>query len=505
MSVTFNLIDQAWIDCMNLGGKPVKAGLAETLTCSHQLRGLSYDLPLAGGAILRLLLAILQRVFSLPDLEAWENQWRVGCWPEGPLIEYLSRWRYRFDLFDEEYPFYQTGDIQVEARNIATFLPGNSAGDFYHHAVGDPEFYISPPEAARWLVVNQAFGLPGICHPQKKLFFSGAPGVSGVMFFIEGDNLFQTLSLNLLRYNPEAPDSLLRQTKDDRPAWEREDPYQPERAYPLGFLDYLTWQNRKIKLVPEMRNGDMVVAKVKVEPGLRMAGDVPDPQMHLRKTEAGGLRPLQFREGRSLWRDSASLFQFTNQDFRPPLSIQQADRLVAEGILEPSSRIRILALGMASNQAKVEFYREEHLPFPAAFLENPDIVADLDLAIQQCENARKKLWGAVRMLARLLLSPESDLPGGRQPDNGDISKLMNHWGYDNVYWGALETPFWRLMVDLPLEREAALLQWQKTIKRAAWRALDQARRLAGESPVALKASVQAGNQLAAGLAKMFND
>lgn len=505
MKPSFNLVHQPWIPCLDLQGRPVEANLHQALAGAHELQGLATDSPLAAGATLRLLLAVLQRVFGPADLEGWHSLWETGRWDEQALSRYLRRWENRFDLFDADRPFYQRDDDRVEARNVANLMPGSAAGSFYVHAVEDSSFSLQPEEAARWVLIVQTFGLAGICHPQKKLYFTSAPGVGGILFFLEGRNLFQTLALNLLRYNRESPDNLLRQTDEDRPAWEMDDPFEPERQVPLGFLDYLTWQNRRLLLLPEARDGAIFVSQARSSPGLRLQVGIADPHMHLRRTKTGGLRPLQFNPRRALWRDSSALFEFASSDCRPPLAFQQADHLVREAMLDPAERLRVFALGMSSDQAKVDFYRAEHLPLPLAYLKDPSLVADLSLAIRQAEAVHQALWRAVRRLAMLVLAPEADFSEGRTPASQDIHQLMDHWGYDAPYWGALEESFPALMVDLPGEARPALERWHRLLRAAAWSALERARRLAGETVQALKAGVQAGNSLAHGLSRLFEN
>lgn len=85
----------------------------------------------------------------------------------------------------------------------------------------------------------------------------------------------------------------------------------PNRSIPLGYLDYLTWQSRRTLLYPEVANRHVEVRQMSVAPGLRLDNLVLDPMKHYQapKSKEGRLRPLRFREERTLWRDSAALFR----------------------------------------------------------------------------------------------------------------------------------------------------------------------------------------------------
>ena len=72
-------------------------------------------------------------------------------------------------------------------------------------------------------------------------------------------------------------------------------------------------------------------------------------------------------------------------------------------------------LGMANDQAKVEFYRTEHLPLPLAYLRDQQLVNSLrDDVLGMAENVARQLWGAARM-ATFVLAPQADSEDAHQP------------------------------------------------------------------------------------------
>ena len=502
MTQSFNLLESPWIPCTLYNGTSVELGLRDALVRAHELRELHGESPLVTASLHRLLLAVVHRAFDGPgDREAWEALWDLGRWEEGQLNGYLDGWHHRFDLLDDDHPFYQAADERVEEpgsvnRLIHEMAHGNMATLFDHHLEGE-EPALTPAEAARALLAIQGFGLGGF--GMGRLSHTDAPCTGGVVFLVQGETLFETLALNLLRY----PDEKLPGRADaaDRPVWEMDDSFIPDRSVPLGYLDYLTWQNRRILFFPETVNGVVVVRRMTEAPGLRLKKDVLDPMQHYADKGRGTLRPLSFREGRGLWRDSAALFQLRARGFRPPRQFDWLANLVYEDCLASHETRRYLAIGMSKSRAKVNFYRSERMPLPLAYLQDEHLVARLKESLEMAEGVARQLWGAARTLATLILSPEADREEGRKPAREDLDQLTSQWAVERRYWVHLEIPFLVTMEALPDAPDAALEGWQETLRRAAWQAFDRVTNQVSHAPQKLKAVVRSRGQLAAGIAK----
>ena len=500
MMPTFDLLQSPWIPCIRRDGTPVELGLRDALVQAHELRELGSESPLATAALYRLLLAVLHRALQGPaDADEWADLWNAGSWDVARLDAYLAQWRHRFDLFDPVRPFYQSPDERVQPKPVNRLLheiaSGNNPTLFDHHThERGPE--LTPAQAARALIALQAFGLSGLSGlPQK---FTDAPCAGGIVFLVQGETLFETLALNLLPY-PD--DTILRCRPKDRPAWEMDDPFTPDRNDPYGYLDYLTWQNRRVLLLPQPTSRGVIVREMTEAPALRLSADVQDPMMHYRRDKRRGPVPLAFTERRALWRDSAALFRLQDPGFRPPRTFRWLAELVGEGILDRSQTRRYLALGMSKKQAKVNFYRFERMPLPFQYLTQKRLVDALDTALNMAEKARNQLWGATRTLATFLLSPEADAEGARQPAREDLDRLTQQWAVERHYWSQLELPFLQTMEALPQDGDEALVAWRQTLLSTAWAAFDRAADNLGYNPRTLKAVVRAREQLAAGLAK----
>src|SRR5207249_4299563 len=111
-------------------------------------------------------------------------------------------------------------------------------------------------EAARWLVAFQGFALGGLITTEegrKTQDGSADAGqlVKSAVALAKGDTLFQTLMLNLVHYSADDEEPFPFKERADKPAWERDDETRADDRRYDGYLDLLTWQCRRVKLVPE--------------------------------------------------------------------------------------------------------------------------------------------------------------------------------------------------------------------------------------------------------------
>ncbi|MBC7236478.1 MAG: type I-E CRISPR-associated protein Cse1/CasA, partial [Chloroflexi bacterium] len=323
-------------------------------------------------------------------------------------------------------------------------------------------------------------------------------------------NLFEDLALNLVRY-PTRDDWCPHTEGVDRPCWEMDNPFFPERSLPLGYLDYLTWQSRRILLLPKDTDAGPMIYAAKIAPGLRMSDEMRNPAMqHKGLAKKGWKSWMAFEEDRALWRDSAPLFRLPQesletQDSCPPIIMEWLAMLVDHvPELERHQIRRLAGLGMAGdlNQYRVHFYRREELPLPLSLLRNRDLVTHLETALAEAEGAGKQLWGAASTLATELLFHKHEEQLSK-PERDERDALLRSWAAERRYWAALEVPFTELLEALPGDAQAARRAWASTVQTAAWGALEAVIAGLGEGPSALKAAVLARGQLGGGLRKVL--
>lgn len=308
MKPYFNLVDEPWIPCLLPDHRAKEFGLLDALAHAHEVREIFHPSPLVVTALHRLLLAILHRNFGPETLKDWEVLWQGGRWDAVALEHYFYRWCDRFYLFHPERPFYQVPKmadakehpVQKLAEEAASL---NNPTLFDHSFIERPQPF-SPAQAARYVLACQSFALGG--GVSRPFNFSHAPLVRGYTVLVLGDSLFETLALNLHIYNAHQP--IQWRQPDDPPAWERDALPEPEKrgTLPHGYLDYLTFQSRRLHLVTE--DGSLV-GRCQILQNLKLPDNFDrDPFMcHLRDPERG-VRPLRLDPDRAVWRDSHTLF-----------------------------------------------------------------------------------------------------------------------------------------------------------------------------------------------------
>ncbi len=551
-SASFNLIDQPWIPCLRLGTRqPELFSLRGLLTQAHTLREIYADSPLVTAALYRFCLAVLHAALRGPkNQREWNALWTrraEGFSIADKIGPYLDRWHSAFDLFGKK-PFYQGGlatdsSAEEESGNSIVFLMmgvDKNMATLFSHYTSQAQHTLTLARAAQELVTAQIFALGGGVSGEGQPNFTDAPGARGILFMVEGDAVCETLILNLVKYPPEPSEFKYQIEKGDRPRWEQGDAFDREGQRPTGYLDYFTWPSRRILLPPpEIIQGEPLVARVRFAHGLSLPkDDVRDPlkreqQKNNPKPNQSPYFPLAFETGRALWRDSYTLFDRADPKVRRPFLF---DWLALQASLDTHHHYRLVAFGMAADQANIDFTRAERLPLRLEFLTNEALVGKLSQATTDAEKVGKALvrglkelaWGLVEnrpLPAAWSAKPKvaAEQPVAKKPrgktattedeEEWDIADkemksrdaLVNSWGGNAPYWSALETAFWDFTNDLadanddPAKQEAVLQGWRNTLREKAHIALEQAERYAGDSPRAFKAMAVAQWKLNVGL------
>ena len=287
VTYSFNLVDEPWIPVLRSAHtSPELLNLRQVLSEAPRLWQLADPSPVVTISLYRLLLAILHRSLRGPRTSAeWARIAGIagygagyragrgagpvassgGAWgreEQEAIDSYLTTWRGRFDLFDPRYPFYQTPDLPVSARTgPATVLAQERASPrnqplLFDHTTSD-RAWLTPDAAARALLVQQNFAVGGLIsydtlrEPIANKYVGMAPLLGAAICLVRGATLFETLMLNWVAYNPTEAQPFPF-WGDDRPAWERDEPTAPSERRPNGYVDLLTWQSRRILLVPTL-------------------------------------------------------------------------------------------------------------------------------------------------------------------------------------------------------------------------------------------------------------
>lgn len=443
--IAFDLRTEAWLPCW-LGDVPRDLSLREVLAQAHEIDEMSDPSPLVTAALHRLLLAILHDAYLGPEDDAdWRAIWARGHFGDEPL-DYLDARDGLFDLFDGEKPFYQRGGLSAlykprPLRNLAHesrhsgAVPEMCAADADEGADGDE--WISAAEAARLLVAFQPYALGGLTSrlPGEPQSATAAPLVNAEVVLLRGQNLFETLCLNMAPYVPD---------EEDLPAWDGGPTENADRA-PTGRLDWLTWQSRRLLLSPPgVRDGRLYVRQIRVCAGWAL-GDAED----LRELESQtGWRwsdkesqwfPVGMREEHPTWRDLAAMM--ARPGYQMPGNVAALLQRVQVGVLPADTPVALNVLGMVTDQFRLLCWRRERFPLPLDLLD-PEKLRTLTDCVEYVERAGRLLR---QELADLGLSPA---------------------GAQRAYWSELEVPF-RLLLGDP--GEDARSAWEGLVAQAALR------------------------------------
>jgi CRISPR system Cascade subunit CasA len=522
MKVTYNLVDEPWIPCLAQDGTFSKRSLRDVLLSAHEIREIHAELPPMTASLLMLLLAVLYRSLHPQTEEDWQACWNQACFDPHEINAYLDKWHHRFDLFDPVHPFYQDALIGKRPKDIAS-LKGNviepksvsglilhsSNGDaatLFDHSTDEDGMSFSADQMARLLLMIQGFSLGGMTSASisSDKFYKDSPHGRGVVFFLRGHSLFETLLLNLIAED-EQEEGLTR-TGKDKPAWEMEDALANERDIPLGMTDFLTWQSRRLALLPVEENNQRVIKELYSAPGLSISENFENPFYNITFDISKSKREphlLRFSESKALWRDSRAILESHDERKHPPAVLDWISKLKTFRNLD--YQISMLAYGLCSEPGKKKayFYREESFSYPLAYLHSQTLRDELTQYLGICQNVKSQLWGALNQMAGLILAPEMDLSEGRKADSKDTQNLITHWDAEASFWKALENPFYHLVNTLPQNQAEALHTWQQTIRNVALAAFDQAVTLSGNNVKALKAGSKARRQLLAGIKKVL--
>ncbi|MDM4762830.1 type I-E CRISPR-associated protein Cse1/CasA [Galbitalea sp. SE-J8] len=363
------MIDEPWIPVATRDGATAELSLADVFRRADDIRGLATELPTVDFAILRVLLAILERALGEFDdpISTWASLRRDGL-PTQRVLDYLEHWRHRFDLLDDAAPFFQTANLTTGKPDadatLDRLLPDASGGGLFSMRRGAGVARISFAEAARFVLHSHSYGLAGIHgsalgDPRAKggkvypLGTGGAGSLGGVV--IEGETLAETLVLNLVLGDREGYPL----DPDDEPAWERSPlgPAEEGRSSPAprGPAEFYTWQSRRIRLVYDESGASGAVVCYGDRPPLQN-GQSYEFMTAWRRSEAYSKQqgtvvklPVRHRPDRAAWRGLGSLLphiEAAREDTDAPRTLTWLAEMRAAGALTDDAIVRTRTIGI---------------------------------------------------------------------------------------------------------------------------------------------------------------
>jgi len=509
----FNLLHETWIPVIDNKGRYLSISLEEAVRRAHEIKRISAEYPIVTGALYLLIIGFASSIYHLESLNDWERLHQQGQFPLETLKVYCSQWNDRFFLFGSEHPFYQDPKIGQREKDINNLganktpepkgitglllhLASGSNATLFDHSFDDEEKEFTPDEAARFLIMLQAYSLGGMSEASigKDKYYKDAPFSRGITFLSRGETLFETITRNLI---PKELD-YLQNDHNDLPCWEKEDPFDRTALMPTGIRDLLTWQSRRIFLIPEELNGKTIVRKCLSAPGLGLPETFSNP-FYMNEHEMDGtklkIKPMRFQMNRVIWRDSGAILDPERELRDKAISKSFAETLLAEEILlENNIRLSLFGMCTEPGQKKAYSYQEQEFNAPSEYIKYPSLAGKLKQALNFAESMRKALYYATYELASYKIRPDQDINDTIKPDKNDVNALVDHLQQEGRFWSALEIPFYELLMTLPSNSEAVGI-WQEVLVRTAKESLTTAAELAGDDYAGLKARAKAENKL----------
>lgn len=458
----FNLIDEKWIPVRFPDGTYDELGIRDTLLRSSGIATIEASSPLVVASLHRFLLAVLYRALEGPtDIDQAKALFKAGL-PGEKINAYLEKWRNRFWLFDEEYPFGQIPTFEPKTWRAWTVLATEHNADYakvlFDHVDIDAPGTISEAEATRWILATQTFSVS--CGRSELSHTGTAPSAAVAMVLPIGCDLQDTLLLSLVTQNREV-------AGDDCPIWER--PAESVESLKgglkrgaSGIADRYTWRIRSIRLEA---NDSGRIGKLAFASGVRHSSEdrIDDPMLGYRINDKNGKQPIQFRD-RGIWRDFDSLLP--DESHLAPRVIEHSTALTRDHRLRfPRS---VMVLGQSNEDAKIKYWRMECFALPEALLEDRFIRSEIRELLTGAEDVQRTLCEACRSFARDLLSR-----GNRDPGGKDITKFVEQMPVNSWYWSALESRFQEILreYNIDTDSEDIRCQWLISVRdtlKAAW-------------------------------------
>lgn len=556
---TFSLIERGWIPVRPLDGGAVKeVGLRELLLHADQFERIDDPSPLVTVALYRLVLAILHRALKGPNNVAQVAEWYRGGFPASDIESYLAQYADRFDLFHPEFPFIQVPDLTLDLEGgkyrshwtrLGTEVGSANTTPLFNPAGrpnGERSDAITPAEAARRLLEHQTFALGGLI---KRFTTSAkaAPVATLALSMPQGRTLQETLSLNLVPYDPQ----------NDQAPWEAQplkvaqfkafyDGKEDRSLVPKGLVQHYAWLSRAVRLEPvSVENGEDVVgfigfaAGVPYQNTLDTTGKTLDPMVATvpMRSDPKRTAPIaqKLRREQLFWRDVLALLpepqnQPTVLDKNgkpvvatvkgdPPASLAHAVQVLksqplhetggdfdfddndflSEEVSFAQPVIPVSVYGQITDQGKAFAYRQEEYTLPHAFIENPQRFTDeIYTVLEDAKLAGNGLKQAVRRLATETLSRG----GEREAHKDDVTELTQQLPAEETFWSRLEAPFRQYLASVDAGAAQARKVWRKNLVRTAWDAWNLACVGVGEGAAGLRAASMAKGILIAALSTL---
>lgn len=483
----FNLIDEQWIPVRFPDGSRDEMGIQDVLLRAKEIAAIEDPSPLVVAALHRFLLAVLYRALEGPtDIDHAKKLFKEGI-PGNKITAYLEKWRDRFWLFDEKYPFGQVPTFEPKKWRAWTALAvecnADTAKVLFDHTSEQEPGSISSASAARWLLATQTFavstGKSEVSHTGK------APSAGSMMVIPIGLNLQDTLCFSLIPQNrmvmvgdvplwerkPDSLEYLKTKTKvPDKNNGESKDRAVERGA--LGVIDLYTWRTRSVLFkestsgfISELGFASGVGYKESIDCDPMLGYTIKEVTDKESKAKVKKKFSVQFEE-KGIWRDFDSLLP---DDTRlAPKVIEHAVHLSKKERGRFPRGVMVLGQKYIPPRPNIAYWRKEYFALPEALSGDRNIRHDIHNILSDAEKSADELNKSCQVFARYMLGH-----GERKVEKADVYNFVAQLTALPHYWSTLEFRFHEILREYTLERdpEEIRCQWLKSVRdtlRQAW-------------------------------------
>jgi len=491
---TFNLWRETWLILERSDGPPMWTSIEQALTEAHHFSAIYNSSPLAVAGIHRLLVAILQASLNPQTKSDLRNLWMASQFPTERIKDFGEKYAERFDLFSEDKPFMQSGDLSLapikgdNSKTVAYLTAETSpltAIDHYRHGYEGKEYFCPSCLAAGLVTIPPFTGIGG------RGYRPSINGIPPLYVLPVGRNLFESLTLSLLlltekeQYWPFAASR-----EQDLPWWEH--PPVVERGkevIKVGYLHSLTFPARQVRLHPVKLDSvctrcgqlsawganTMLFEMGECRPKDTAPWSDPFVAYHLPDEGKTG-KPWAIRpeKGKALWREYAGLFLSPSEKGKKRVHRPAILDRIAEEYEDDLPELNFRCIGARMDQAKVLEWVDASFGVPAALMNDSEITYRVRDATQFADGCAEVIAGVFR----------SSVNTSRLGDRHKVVKDQML----NQYWKALAISFRTLILRL-VEKEGlpkAREHWAATVTQQAQATFEDAISQVGDDAACLR-------------------
>ena len=513
----YNLLDEKWIQVASKDTVE-KVSIKELFANAAKYKELAGDMKTQDFAVMRVMLAILHTVFSrfdskgdpyeffevdeksflqigeleendLEDYEdalyqTWIDIWNAKEFPK-VVYEYLEKWRERFFLYDDKYPFFQVTKEVIEkdaagggefyGKNINRLVSESNNKQAYFSPKDESyKEYIVDDELARWLIKLQGY----IGTSDKKKVGSAKTYSKGWLYdlggvYLQGNNLFETLMLNFVIAHNENNNLL----KSQKPCWEAETIEKNIELYFHNGIDniaslYTAWC-REIFIDPNRTKEDKFVCFIAKLPEIEHSDAFLEPMTVWKYNDTGEYkdkyRPRKHDANKSMWRNFG-LLTGVGEGTRKPGVIEWLNKLCdiseSEELGFNKENITLCAVcmlddGNATSWAPIDEVEDTLNLKERVLVDTGD--NGWIIRINKTISDTKAIIDTV--LKRFIF----DLLEIRNMEKSDVSK------YVEQFYFRIDLSFrnWIESIDIDNDKDTKEIEWQNVLKKAMKEYVDE--------------------------------